>query len=98
VTFYLKALPVAALLLLAGCNSAPQPDGPVKPIDPNTSPCGAPHYQSYIGKPLAAAREVSLDNPVRVIPHNSAATMDFNLHRLNFSGDVNGRINRVYCG
>ncbi|WP_437615047.1 I78 family peptidase inhibitor [Erwinia sp. V71] len=97
-TFYLKALPIAALMLLAGCKTAPQHDSAVTPIDPDTSPCGAPHYQSYIGQPLAAAKALKLDNPVRVLPHNSAATMDFNLHRLNFSGDVNGRINRVYCG
>lgn len=45
--------------------------------------------------------EIGLDRfpfPVRVIPPNSAVTMDYNAGRLNLETDAQGRITRFHCG
>jgi len=85
---------VAVLLALAGCQSAAHKSANVDDEDR----CGAADYQQYVGKPLSAISDLRFEQPVRAIPYNSAVTMDFNLNRLNFLGDKQDKITRVYCG
>lgn len=85
---------VAVLLALAGCQSATHKSANVDDEDR----CGASDYQQYVGKPLSAISTLRFEQPVRAIPYNSAVTMDFNLNRLNFLGDKQDKITRVYCG
>ena len=95
--FYGKTLMLTALLALSACSSSPD-----KGADPQTADaddtCGASQYQSYVGKPMASLEGLQIDGKVRAIPYNSAVTMDFNLRRLNFLGDSDDKIIRVYCG
>lgn len=92
------ALPVI-MLLLAGCQSGQKgTDKGVASVDPAADRCGASQYQNYLGKPLESVSSLRFSTPVRAIPYNSAVTMDFNLQRLNFLGDSDGKIARVYCG
>lgn len=94
-----KVVVIAALLTLAGCQSAPaHKNGAASPVDPEMDRCGASQYQQYIGKPLSSLDGVRFEKKVRAVPYNSAVTMDFNLNRLNFMGDRQNIITRVYCG
>lgn len=97
VKFYGKTLMLAALLALTACsNSTEQANS--QPVDVENDSCGASQYQNYVGKPLSALDGVNIPHQVRTIPYNSAVTMDFNLRRLNFLGDSDDKIIRVYCG
>ncbi|WP_380181830.1 I78 family peptidase inhibitor [Kalamiella sp. sgz302252] len=91
-----KLAVLAALLTLAGCQSAKH--NAAAPVDPEMDRCGASDYQQYVGKPLSAIDGVRFQHPARAVPYNSAVTMDFNLNRLNFMGDRQNVITRVYCG
>ena len=94
--YYGNIAAVAALVaLLSGCQSLGQNKAPV---DPEMDRCGASQYQQYIGQPFSALDSVRFEKPVRAIPYNSAVSMDFNLNRLNFLGDPQGNISKVYCG
>lgn len=95
--YYGKLAASLALLALAGCQSEGNKTT-VAAVDPEMDRCGASEYQEYVGKPLTAIEGLRFEHPVRPIPYNSAVTMDFNLNRINFMGDKNGAIDRVYCG
>ncbi|MFS2222380.1 I78 family peptidase inhibitor [Pantoea sp. B65] len=95
---YAKILLPAAMFALSACNSPSSHNSAAQPVDTENDRCGAAQYQNYIGKPLSSLETVKFATPVRAIPHNGAVTMDFNLNRLNFQGDVSGKISRVYCG
>lgn len=97
-TFYGKIAAVAALIALSGCQSAGNKSAASAAVDPELDRCGASQYQQYVGKPLSSINDVRFEGPVRAIPYNSAVTMDFNLNRLNFMGDPQQKITRVYCG
>lgn len=97
--FYGKALLAMGFLALTACQSASKPDTAASTAqDVENDMCGASQYQNYIGQPLSALQKQRFDVPVRAIPWNSAVTMDFNLHRLNFTADRSGKIDKVYCG
>ena len=95
---YGKIAVIAALVALSGCQMAANKGNHSAAVDPETDRCGASQYQQYVGKPMSSVNSVRFDHPVRVIPYNSAVTMDFNLNRLNFMGDAQGNITRAYCG
>jgi len=96
VKYYGKALLALGMFALTACQSANKPDNTAP--DAASDTCGAAQYQSYVGKPINAASSLRLETPVRAIRWNSAVTMDFNLHRLNFLADKNDVITQVYCG
>ncbi len=96
--FYGKTLMLAALLALTACSSSPEQEAASSPADVENDSCGASQYQNYVGKPLSALDGVNIPHQVRTIPYNSVVTMDFNLQRLNFLGDSDDNIIRVYCG
>lgn len=87
-----------ALIALAGCQSSGQKNTATQPVDPEMDRCEASQYQTYVGKPLTTLETLRFAKPVRAIPYHSAVTMDFNLNRINFLGDQQGNITRVYCG
>ncbi|MEE4410110.1 MULTISPECIES: I78 family peptidase inhibitor [unclassified Serratia (in: enterobacteria)] len=96
--FYRKTLMLTALLALSACSSSPEQGAANQAVDAENDTCGAAQYQSYVGKPMSALEGVQIESQVRAIPYNSAVTMDFNLRRLNFLGDSDDKIIRVYCG
>lgn len=96
--FYGKIAVIAALIALSGCQSASEKTPSATPVDAEMDQCGASQYQQYVGKPLSAIESLRFDRTVRAIPYNSAVTMDFNLNRINFMGDKQGTISKVYCG
>ncbi|NIF23452.1 MULTISPECIES: I78 family peptidase inhibitor [Pantoea] len=89
---------VLAMALLAGCQW--HDPASTKTLSDAGDVCGAAHYQHQIGKPLNSVAQLSIPKqvPVRILPWNSAATMDFFPNRLNFAGDKADNINRVFCG
>lgn len=96
---YGKMMVVAGVAMLAACqNHGAGSSENAQPVDPELDRCQASQYQSYVGKPLSSISSLSFANPVRAIPENSAVTMDFNLNRINFLGDKDNNITRVYCG
>lgn len=95
---YGKVAVITALLALTGCQSAGDKSASAPSLDPEMDKCGASQYQQYVGKPLSAVESLRFDHAVRAIPYNSAVTMDFNLNRINFMGDKQGAISKVYCG
>ena len=95
---YGKITVIAALMALSGCQSASEKTVAATPVDPAMDQCGASQYQQYVGKPLSAIESLRFEHAVRAIPYNSAVTMDFNLNRINFMGDKQGAISKVYCG
>ncbi|MBF9059475.1 hypothetical protein HKCCSP123_09815 [Rhodobacterales bacterium HKCCSP123] len=60
--------------------------------------CGASGFQGLVGQSGEIARMLELEQPVRVIPPNSAVTMDYRPDRINFELDDADRIAVVRCG
>ena len=60
--------------------------------------CGASGFQGLVGQSAEIAWMLELDQPVRVIPPNSAVTMDYRPDRINFELDEDDRIAVVRCG
>lgn len=96
--YYGKALLALGMFALTACQSAMKHESAAAGADATSDTCGASRYQSYVGKPLSAASSLRLETPMRAIRWNSAVTMDFNLHRLNFLADKDDVITQVYCG
>ncbi|ARJ40916.1 peptidase inhibitor I78 family protein [Pantoea alhagi] len=96
--FYGKLALITALVTLAACQHGQKNSDSAAVTDPDADRCGASAYQNYVGQPLSALSKLQFEHPVRAIPYNSAVTMDFNLNRLNFLGDKDNVITRVYCG
>ena len=71
----------------------PHPDAPLSP----ESACGAAHYQSLVGTPVDDAYFRGHDQ-LRIIPPDTAVTMDYSPTRLNIETDKSGQIIRIYCG
>lgn len=94
---YGKTLMLTTLLALSACGSSPQKGGATQTADADDT-CGASQYQNYVGKPMSLLEAAQIGAKARVIAYNSAVTMDFNLSRLNFLGDSDDKIIRVYCG
>lgn len=60
--------------------------------------CGASGLQGLVGQSGEIARMLELEQPVRVIPPNSAVTMDYRPDRINFELVEDGNIAVVRCG
>lgn len=80
-----------AAVTLSACVAAPTPP------DPETA-CGAAGFQGLVGQSGQIARLLVLEAPIRVIPPNSAVTMDYRPERINFELDAADRITAVRCG
>ena len=62
------------------------------------SSCSSDAVQSLIGSNIASVDTRPLAKTVRIIPPNSAVTMDYNPQRLNIETDARGVIVRMTCG
>lgn len=83
-------------ILLAAALAACAPVG-AEP-DETGDTCGAASFNRYVGQPSSALDTVRFSQPVRIIPPDTAVTMDFNPERLNFDLDEDGTIVGVRCG
>lgn len=82
------ALP-ALVLMLSACQ-------PETGISEDT--CGADRLVALIGTAASDHDFSDPDRPHRIIPPNSAVTMDFRAERLNVDLDEAGQITRFWCG
>jgi len=82
--------------VLAGCTL--NPGKAVELATPPDEGCGAEHYSDLIGEPVANHSFDTQNGNVRIIPPNSAVTMDHRPDRLNVDVNVNGDIARLWCG
>ncbi|MEB8387177.1 I78 family peptidase inhibitor [Rhodobacteraceae bacterium KMM 6894] len=83
----------AALLTLAACQPE---DATMK--QPDTDSCGAATLSARIGTPAKDYDFANANRPHRIIPPNSAVTMDHRPDRLNVDLDEQGVITRLWCG
>ena len=83
----------AALLALAACQTE---ETAVQ--QPDTDTCGAAALSARIGTPVQDHSFDDATRPYRIIPPNSAVTMDHRPDRLNVDVDDKGVITRIWCG
>jgi hypothetical protein len=82
-------------LLLAACvTAAPAP----APGQVDLSSCSSDAVQSLVGSNIATVDTRPLAKTVRIIPPNTAVTMDYNPQRLNVETNARGVIVRMSCG
>ncbi|WP_272003749.1 I78 family peptidase inhibitor [Roseovarius sp. ZX-A-9] len=60
--------------------------------------CGAAAHADKIGTPHTDHDFTDPDHPHRIIPPNSAVTLDHRPDRLNVDVDEGGVITRIWCG
>ena len=91
----MRTATLLAVLLLSACvpESGDQ-DAPTQ----DTAECGAADLQGLVGQPGADTDFSQHAETVRVIPPNSAVTMDHRPDRLNVDLDEDGLIVRIWCG
>lgn len=82
-----------ALLALAACN----PEEEATPESDLTG-CGADTLQDRVGDPVNAHDFDADGRPLRILPPDSAMTMDHRPDRLNVDVDKDGVIVRIWCG
>ncbi|GGC86176.1 I78 family peptidase inhibitor [Vreelandella lutescens] len=97
-----------AMVLLAGCSSAPnEAAAPKPPTVEQTAPvaqaCDANAVQYAIGAPFDEANVATLEEQsgatqVRVLRPGTAATMDYRDDRLNIHLESNDMIEALRCG
>jgi len=82
------AMTILAAGLVAGCATADEPE---------TDTCGAGDVQHLVGElhPEVAGQ---FPGTARVLTHDSMATTDHRIERMNLSLDPEGRILRIWCG
>ena len=64
----------------------------------NTTTCGVNTLQALVGLPAAEVEFTQDPAALRIIPPNSAVTMDFRADRVNVDTDAKGMITRIWCG
>lgn len=87
----IRPVALVSVLALSACVAAPSP------TDPENA-CGAAGFQGLLGQSGQIARLLVLDRPIRVIPPNTAVTMDYSPERINFDLDAADRITGIRCG
>ena len=88
------AIAAAMLLGLAACMH----EEDTTMAETRDDACGAVTLQSLVGTPVGDFNFDALDVAVRIIPPNSAVTMDHRPDRLNVETDADGVILRIACG
>ncbi|MCZ4352618.1 I78 family peptidase inhibitor [Roseovarius aestuarii] len=83
-----------ALLALAAC----QDEDAASFGTPTKDACGAQALSNVLGTPHTDHDFSSPQRPHRIIPPNSAVTMDHRPDRLNVDVDDAGEITRLWCG
>jgi hypothetical protein len=88
---FILALPAAALL--TACN--PESESPAMPTE---DACGAAALQHLVGQDHTSHDFAKEAKALRIIPPNSAVTMDHRPDRLNVDIDDQGTVTRIWCG
>lgn len=93
-------IPLAAVMLAACQHENPQPLSmpKVQTSARDKRNCQAQELQYLVGKSESMLQVMGLTGNTRVIPHNSAVTLDYNADRLNFLIGETGTIARIFCG
>ncbi|WP_135502226.1 I78 family peptidase inhibitor [Roseovarius aestuariivivens] len=60
--------------------------------------CGGAGLGTLVGAPVSEFDADAWDGPVRILPPDSAMTMDHRPDRLNIDKDGTGTVTRVWCG
>lgn len=93
---FCAGLSVLALSLsVLGCT--PAVEQRPEPVPPVADACGAQGYQYLIGEKSVVLEGLSLPKDTRIIPPDTAVTMDYRPDRLNIELDAKDRITRVHC-
>lgn len=75
------------------------PPGPTPTPDLDRDACGAPRFQSWIGRPRADIPAKPVDATWRIYRTGDALTEDYSAQRLNVEIDpATDRVTRVWCG
>ena len=93
------ALATLGALTLAACQTGASDLPEASPLPEGAADtCGAAGFAHTIGTDHGAHDFASPDRPLRIIPPNSAITMDYSENRLNVDLDDAGRVVRLWCG
>jgi len=90
----MRKLLALAPVLLAGCSTAPPPDG---------GTCNAAGLETFVGQPATAeiGQKMLRQSGARVfrwLTPGMVVTMEFSPDRLNVVLDANGRVESARCG
>lgn len=93
----------SAVLMLAACASTVDAPPMSDPHPPMPTQCNAAAAQSYVGQQASAqvvekARQQAGAEVARVIPPDTAVTMEYREGRLNVYTDATNTITRIACG
>ena len=91
------AIVMTGAILLAACQSTTGETPISGPASNTAGLCAARQLQGLLGTPVNQA-DLTGQDPLRIIPPNSAVTMDYNPERLNIEIDESGTITSVTCG
>lgn len=92
---------VAIVSVIAACSTVqetgmPAPGTP--PVDPDAPDCPAPQLQYLVGQRIGEVDTSTLPQPLRVVPHGMAVTMEYRAERTTVWLDDQDRVERVQCG
>lgn len=91
----MRSVVAVALLVLAAC--VPEEEPPSRQLS-EADTCGAEPLQLLVGLPFEQRDFEQADRPLRILPPDSAMTMDHRPDRLNVDLDDAGTVIRIWCG
>ncbi len=91
----MRSVVAVALLVLAAC--VPEEEPPSRQLS-EADTCGAEPLQLLVGVPFEPGDFEQAGRPLRILPPDSAMTMDHRPDRLNVDLDDAGTVIRIWCG
>ncbi|MBK3867586.1 peptidase inhibitor I78 family protein [Pseudomonas stutzeri] len=97
---YVSAAVIASLVLLAGCQSAPQPSPMAAQEYERCNSAATQHLvgQTATAKILEQARLQSGASKARILRPDDVVTLEYDSRRLNINTNADMRIERIGCG
>ncbi|HAQ35551.1 MAG: hypothetical protein CMF74_02070 [Maricaulis sp.] len=96
-----RAIAVGIIAIVAACSTV-QNSGMTNPgtapMDPDAPTCAAPDMQYLVGQRIGEVDTATLPQPMRVVPHGMAVTMDYRGDRTTVWLTEDDRVERVVCG
>ncbi|MEO0356889.1 MAG: I78 family peptidase inhibitor [Pseudomonadota bacterium] len=88
------------LVILAACSPIDTQPAQITPALPDvgTDTCGARDHAGLLRQPVTTLHRRAILKPVRVIRPDSAVTMDYLEHRVNFYLDDADTVQAIACG
>ncbi len=83
--------------VVAACDPV-QPPKSAPPAQGPQDTCGAAPYEYLRGQPRSAVEALSFTQPMRIIPHDGAVTLDYLPERINFGLNKAGKVIAITCG